>query len=183
MVLDLLESGLLEKVVKLARIDAAACASVFLAAMLIGRIAGSRLTRAYDIHTLLPVAAVTAVSGFMLYWLGPTAPISVVGLFITGLGIANFYPLTLSAAIAVASDHAATATSRMSLGTGSSILVAPLVLGFIADRSSIFLAYGLVAGLLCTCTVMVFVANRLAQRHERQLRTLQTQGPVQVAVP
>lgn len=164
----------LEKVVKLPRIDASACVSVFLAAMLIGRIAGSRLTRNFDIHTLLPIAAVTSVFGFALYWLGNSAPINVAGLFITGLGIANFYPMTLSAAIAVASDRAASATSRMSLGTGTSILVAPLVLGFIADRTSIFVAYGLVAVLITTCTVMVFVANSLAHRHEEQLQALAT---------
>lgn len=166
----------LEKVVKLPRIDASACVSVFLAAMLLGRICGSRLTRNFDIHTLLPIAAVTAVSGFALYWLGNNAVISVIGLFITGLGIANFYPMTLSAAIAVASDRAASATARMSLGTGSSILVAPLVLGFIADRTSIFVAYGLVAALLATCTVMVFVANSLAQRHEEQTQRLATEA-------
>lgn len=165
----------LEKVVKLPRIDASACVSVFLAAMLLGRITGSRLTRNFDIHTLLPVAAITSVLGFALYWLGNSAAISVAGLFITGLGIANFYPMTLSAAIAVASDRAASATSRMSLGTGSSILLAPLILGFIADRSSIFAAYGLVAGLLITCTAMVFVANSLAHRHEQQVQKLSTE--------
>lgn len=167
----------LEKVVKLPRIDASACVSVFMAAMLLGRICGSRLTRNFDIHTLLPIAAVTAVMGFALYWLGNNAVVSVAGLFITGLGIANFYPMTLSAAIAVASDRAASATARISLGTGSAILVAPLVLGCIADRSSIFVAYGLVAALLTTCTAMVFVANSLAHRHEEQTRNLTTEAP------
>ncbi len=158
----------LEKVGKLPRIDASACVSVFLAAMLIGRIAGSRLARNFDIHTLLPIAAITSMVGFSIYWLGPTAPVNVTGLFITGLGIANFYPLTLSAAIAVASDRAASATSRMSLGTGAAILLAPLVLGFIADHTSIFVAYGLIAVLITICTGMVFVANSLAHRHDRQ---------------
>ncbi|HEY9730427.1 MAG TPA: MFS transporter [Drouetiella sp.] len=171
----------LEKVVKLSRIDASACVSVFLAAMLLGRIVGSRLTRNFDIHTLLPIAAITSVVGFALYWLGNSAIISVTGLFITGLGIANFYPMTLSAAIAAASDRAASATSRMSLGTGSAILLAPLVLGFIADRSSIFAAYGLVAALLTTCTLMVFVANRLAHRHEKHLEKLTNESKPQSA--
>ncbi len=155
----------LEKVVKLPRIDASACVSVFLAAMLLGRIAGSRLTRSFDIHTLLPIAAITSVIGFAFYWLGRAAPVNIAGLFITGLGIANFYPMTLSAAIAAASDRAASATSRMSLGTGSAILVAPLVLGFIADHFGIFVAYGLVAALIVSCTVMVFIANKLAHQH------------------
>ena len=136
--------------------------------MLIGRIAGSRLARSFDIHTLLPIAAITSMVGFSIYWLGPTAPVNVTGLFITGLGIANFYPLTLSAAITVASDRAAIATSRLSLGTGAAILLAPLVLGFIADHTSIFVAYGLIAVLITICTGMVFVANSLAHRHDRQ---------------
>jgi MFS family permease len=172
----------LEKAVKLPRIDASACVSVFLAAMLIGRIFGSRLTRNYDIHTLLPIAAVTSVFGFSLYWLGTYAPVNIAGLFITGLGIANFYPLTLSAAIAVASDRAASATSRMALGTGSAILIAPLVLGFIADRSSIFAAYGLVAVLIVSCTLMVFVANALAHRHDRQLQRLAADALIETSV-
>jgi MFS family permease len=168
----------LEKVVKLPRMDASACVSVFLAAMLVGRIAGSRLTRNYDIHRLLPLAAVTSVFGFSLYWLGTYPPVNITGLFITGLGIANFYPLTLSAAIGVASDRAASATSRMSLGTGSAILIAPLVLGCIADRVSMFAAYGLVAALLVSCALMVFVANFLARRHDRKVRILAADGLV-----
>lgn len=155
----------LEKVGRLDRTDASACVSAFVGAMLIGRLIGRRLAERYDIHKLLPVAAMIAIGGFMIFWLGRSAPINVAGLFLTGLGIANFYPLTLAAAIGVVPDRAGVATARMSLGTGSAILIAPLLLGMVADSSGIFIAYGVIAVLLTTCAAMVFLANWLAHRH------------------
>ena len=162
-------SDFLEKVVHLTKADAATAGSVFLTAMFVGRIIGSRLTRVLPLRRMLPFAACIAAGGFLIFWLGNSVPVSLFGLILLGLGEANMYPLTFSAAIGVAAEQSARATSRMSISTGAAILIAPLILGLIAERSGIFVAHAFIALLLMTATVGVFVANALAERHDAQI--------------
>jgi MFS family permease len=159
----------LERMLGLAKADASAAVTSFLSAMLIGRIIGSRLTRIMSISILLPLASLVLMGGFLLFWLPRYAPLNIAGLFIAGLGMANFYPLTLSAAISTAPEQASAATARMSVGTGTAILCAPLILGWVADRSDISHAYGVVAVLLLIAGSMVFFADWLCKRHHRKL--------------
>ncbi len=154
----------LEDIAKLSKADASAGVTAFLSAMLIGRIAGSRLARTMGISALLPGASLVAIAGFLVFWLSSWTPVNLLGLFVAGLGIANFYPLTLSAAISTAPEQAGQATSRVSAGTGAAILVAPLLLGLVADRTGIFAAYGIIALLLLMSAAMVLIANRFAAR-------------------
>jgi len=105
---------------------------------------------------LLPAFGIIA-AGFPLYWLVPATPLRVVGLFLTGLGIANLYPLTLSLAIGTAAGVSATASARATLASATAIGVAPLVLGWLADHISIDRAHAVIPLLL----VGALVANRL----------------------
>jgi fucose permease len=147
----------LERTANLAKADAAACVTSFLFAMVTGRALGSRLVRELKAQSLLRIASIVALSGFLIFWLNKLALICVVGLFIAGLGISNFYPLTLSLAIANSNGQTSKATSRMALSSGGSTLVAPLVLGLFAQHTGIFAAYGLIAVLLSLCSVMIFL--------------------------
>ncbi|HEY9777984.1 MAG TPA: MFS transporter [Planktothrix sp.] len=155
----------LQRACKLPTTDAAQGTAAFLIAMFAGRIAGSRLSRHVRSSTLLAVASFVAIFGFLVFWLAPNPVLNIAGLFITGLGISNFYPLTLSNAIGVVPDLAPLATARVSVASGTAVLCAPLLLGFIADKSSIFTAYGVVGVLLVLAAIMAAVANRAAAEH------------------
>ena len=156
----------LETVVGLSKIDASTTLGVFLAAMLIGRLAGSRLARAWPGTTLLLLALGITLIGFPIFWLARLAWVNVLGLFVAGLGVANLYPLTLSVAVGLAPEHSNTASARVSLGVGAALLTAPLLLGWMADRLSLQSAYGLVAVLLVTAIVVVFFNIRVLTRRE-----------------
>lgn len=149
----------LEKISKLSKADAATNVSAFLVAMVVGRFFGSRLVRIYSTAKMLRAASILSLIGFFTFWLSSYAPLNVFGLALTGLGIANFYPLTLSAAIGSAPKQASKATSRMSMASGGATLLAPLLLGLFAERSSIFTAYGLIGVLLMVCAAIVFAFN------------------------
>ncbi len=156
---DFLETG-----VGLRKVDAATLMSVFFAAMLLGRILGSRLTRRARLSTLLPGAALLALSGFLPFWLAPVAPLNIAGLFVAGLGIANLFPLTLSAASGSVAPHQAdAASSRVTLAAGLAILITPQVLGMLADQVGIKSAYAVVAVFLTAISAAIFSANRLAR--------------------
>jgi fucose permease len=146
--------------------DAATSVSVFLVAMFVGRIIGSRLTRVIPLRRMLPAAAVLAAAGFIVFWLGQSAPVTLLGLMLVGLGEANVYPLTFSAAIGTVPDQSARAAARMSISTGAAILIAPLILGIIADHAGLPTAFGFIAALLILAAVGVFIANALAGQHQ-----------------
>ena len=145
----------LDSVAGLSRTDAVLGYSAFPAAMLVGRIAGSRLTRRSSSLTLLLMALGVTLVGFPLFWLTRLPALNILGLFITGLGIANMYPLTLSIAIGLAQDQSNLASARVSMGVGTALLTAPLLLGWLADRLSLQLAYGMVVVLMIAALAIV----------------------------
>jgi len=153
----------LDSVAGLSRTDAVLAFSAFPAAMLIGRIVGSRLTRGWSSLTLLMIALGITVVGFPLFWLARLPALNILGLFLTGLGIANQYPLTLSIAIGLAADQSNKASARVSMGVGVALLTAPLLLGWLADRLSLQSAYGLVVVLMIVACIIVINRRGLSE--------------------
>jgi fucose permease len=152
----------LENVVGLRRETSSALLSVFLGAMIVGRVIGSRLTHTISSRRLLPYAVGAVVVGFPLFWLGPVAIINIAGLFIAGLGVANLFPLTLSTAVTVAAELPDAASARISMAAGLAILIVPQTLGSLADQIGIGSAYGVVVLLLLAMVVALILANRLS---------------------
>lgn len=152
----------LQHAARMEKAAAATAVSAFSVAMMAGRISGSLLSRRISVQRLLPTAAILSLIGFLTFWLAPSAAINVLGLFIAGLGVANMYPLTLSAALGAAPKHLGIAASRINMATGLAGLCAPLVLGGIADRAGIYNAYSVVAIMLSVAVVAVGFANKLA---------------------
>jgi fucose permease len=150
----------LANVVGLSKTDASTTMSVFLMAMLAGRILGSRLARMMPGTAILLMALGVSLVGFPIFWLARLAFLNVAGLFIAGLGVANLFPLTMSTAVGTAPQQSNVASARVSLGTGMAILSAPLILGWIADQVSLQNAYGMVALLLMMAIAIVFFAGR-----------------------
>jgi len=68
--------------------------------------------------------------------------------------------LILSLAIGTAGDNTIQASARATLASGTAILALPLVLGRLADAVGIQPAYGVVAVLLISVFLIVFVTGR-----------------------
>ncbi|QIN83967.1 MFS transporter [Rubrobacter tropicus] len=144
----------------LTRPGAAAALTLFLVAMLVGRLLGSRLARAVPPTTLLVATLCVALVGFPVFWLsGGTTP-ALAGLFITGLGIGSIYPLGVSAALAAAPGNADAAAARLSLGGGGAVFLAPFALGALADRVGIGPAFAIVAPMLLAAVALAIIAGR-----------------------
>ena len=148
----------IEQVLGLVKADAAQAVSLFLAAMIIGRLLGSRLVARFDTRTVVTVSIIIAGFGFLLFWLTSLPFLGLSGLFLTGLGVANLYPLILSLAINAADGHTVQAGARATLASGTAILALPLLLGRLADVVGIRPAYAVVLVLL----VGIFSINLIA---------------------
>lgn len=148
----------------LARADASLVMSAFFVAMLVGRATGTTLARRAEIVPLLLGAMGTGLAGFLVFWLVPLAALRIGGLFLAGLGVANMFPYLLSIGMSVAGTNTDLGSARLTVGSGSAILLAPLVLGWIADRAGIASAYQLVAVLFVLAIAVVLVTRRIESR-------------------
>jgi MFS family permease len=145
----------------LARADASLVMSAFFVAMLVGRTLGATLARRFEIVSLLFSVMIAGLAGFLIFWLAPLTAFRVGGLFIAGLGVANLFPFLLSMAMTVAAGNTDVGSARLTVGSGSAILLAPLTLGWIADRAGIASAYQLVAILFVVAIAVVVLTRRL----------------------
>jgi fucose permease len=149
----------LENALGMARVHAAQTVSVFLAAMILGRFAGSRLVKKIPAQTLVTISLLLAAPGFLVYWQAESLWLGVAGLFLTGLGVANLYPLVLSLAIGSVPGNPVAASARATLASGTAILALPLVLGRFADLVGIRPAFGVVALLILSALLTLQAAN------------------------
>jgi len=150
----------LENSLHMPRINAAQSVSLFLAAMIIGRLTASRLVQRFAVHRVVIASIVVASIGFAAFWTTDTVIIGQAGLFIMGLGVAGLYPLLLSMAMGVAQNNTTQASARATLAAGLAILALPLILGRLADMTSIRQAYGVVVILLVSLFIITLTARR-----------------------
>lgn len=107
--------------------------------------------------------AVTA-TGFLLFWLAGRPLLTIAGLFVCGLGVANLYPLSLALTLAAAPGNGDTANARTQLLAGVLVVAAPYLLGSLADHFGLHAAFTIVPVLIGVCAVLLPAGLRLARR-------------------
>ena len=145
----------LENVLGMQKTFAVQSVSLFLGAMIIGRFLGSILVQRYSIYKIVKLAILIAGAGFLIFWKSGSVYPALAGLFLTGLGIASLYPLTLTLAISSAGKNTIQASSRATMASGTAILALPLILGRLADGIGISMAYGIVILLLLAVFLII----------------------------
>ena len=103
------------------------------------------------------ISVFIASIGFLIFWRTESVLAGLIGLFLTGLGVANLYPLILSLTIGAANGNTVQASARTTLASGTAILALPLILGRLADAVGIRSAYSVVLLLL----VSVFLIGQI----------------------
>jgi fucose permease len=107
---------------------------------------------------ILGSLAVTT-GGFMSFWLFRSPPAAVAGLAVTGLGIANLFPLALSLTVANANGATDTATARAQLLAGVAALIGPFALGVAADLVGVRTALSAEFFLIALATGLLVLAR------------------------
>jgi fucose permease len=150
-----------QTVYAMSRAGAAQAVSLFLAGMMIGRAASSRLLRHYPERKIVFFSLLTGFCGFGLYWSSVHQVLGLLGLALTGLGVASLYPLILSLAISAADGRQAQAGARATLASGFAILLLPFLLGQLADHTNLHSAFAVVAVLFIVLMVMLLISRRI----------------------
>ena len=134
---------------------ASAGVTAIVAGMCVGRVVGGRLALRITVDRLLYAALTVCAMGFTAFWLTTWAPLAIAGLFVSGLGIALFYPLGLSRAIDASDGRPDLATARVGLGAALASGGGPFVLGALADQVGIHGAFLVVPVLLVVAALGV----------------------------
>ena len=124
--------------------SATAAMAAVVAGVAIGRTIGSALTLRLGPHRMLLGGFGLALVGFGVLWTAETLTLSVVGLFVAGLGIATLFPLLLDRGIVLSAGHPDLAMARSSLVLGLAVGSAPFALGALGSVMPVQMALLLV---------------------------------------
>jgi fucose permease len=154
----------LERVIGLSAAEAATAASGFFIGSLSGRIALRALVQRLPARSILIAAFITGFVGFALYW-GVDRPwAAIIGVFMLGLCVAPQYPLTMSLALGVAKGAHDAASARMTLAFGLAVLLAPALLGALADIVGLRYAHLTLPTLTAAGLTAFLIAGALTRR-------------------
>lgn len=121
--------------------------AAFSLAMALGRLAGDRLSANLGPGRVVRVGGLLSATALaLLLLLGQPLP-TLIGLFITGLGIAAMVPLVISAAGRVHGVPTAPAIAVVTVIGYAGFMLGPASIGLVAGFSSLSLALGIVVGL------------------------------------
>ncbi|MGA5198354.1 MFS transporter [Streptomyces exfoliatus] len=135
---------------------AAAGYSVFALTMTLGRLSGTALLERLGQTRTLVLGGATAAAGMLLGALAPSVWGALLGFAVTGLGLANIFPVAVARAGAVAGPGGVATASTLGYG---GMLLGPPCIGFLADWFSLPIALTTVAVLAAGAAAMGYWAR------------------------
>ncbi|MFC8126521.1 MFS transporter [Streptomyces sp. NPDC057302] len=136
---------------------AAAGYSCFALAMTIGRLSGTTLLERLGQTPILVAGGTTAAVGMLLGALAPTIWLALLGFAITGLGLANIFPVAVERAGAMAGPNGVATASTLGYG---GMLLGPPAIGFMADWFTLPIALTSVAILAAVAALIGYTTRR-----------------------
>ncbi|WAZ19749.1 MFS transporter [Streptomyces cinnabarinus] len=136
---------------------AAAGFSCFALAMTLGRLTGSTLLQRLGRTRTVVLGGATAAAGMLLGALTPSVWLALVGFAVTGLGLANLFPIAIERAGALAGPSGVATASTLGYG---GMLLGPPAIGFMAEWFSLPAALTSVAVLAAVAATIGFTTRR-----------------------
>ncbi len=139
---------------------AAAGYAVFALMMAVGRLSGTALLERLGQTRTLIAGGATAAAGMLLGSLAPTIWLALLGFAVTGLGLANLFPVAIARAGALTGPGGVAAASTLGYG---GMLLGPPTIGFLADWYSLPVALTTVAALAAVAAVVAYGTRNAAR--------------------
>ncbi|MFE0450673.1 MFS transporter [Streptomyces sp. NPDC058914] len=136
---------------------AAAGYSCFALAMTVGRLSGTALLQRLGRTRTVVAGGATAAVGMLVASLTPAAWAALLGFAVTGLGLANIFPVAVERAGALAGPTGVAVASTLGYG---GMLLGPPAIGFMADWFSLPVALTSVAALAATAALIGLTIRR-----------------------
>ncbi|WP_086560348.1 MFS transporter [Streptomyces africanus] len=133
--------------------------SCFALAMTVGRLTGTTLLERLGRTRTVVAGGATAAAGMLLGSLAPALWAALLGYAITGIGLANLFPVAVERAGALAGPGGVATASTLGYG---GMLLGPPAIGFMADWFSLPAALTSVAILAAVAALIGFATRRAA---------------------
>ncbi|NEE58995.1 MFS transporter, partial [Streptomyces sp. SID8455] len=130
--------------------------ALFALTMTIGRLTGTLLLERLGQTRTLVLGGAVAAAGMLLGALAPTVWLALAGFAVTGLGLANIFPVAVGRAGELAGPSGVAAASTLGYG---GMLLGPPAIGFLADWFSLPVALTTVALLAAAAAVLGYGAR------------------------
>lgn len=142
--------------------DAGEGFAAFSAAMLTMRLLGDRLVSKLGAKPVVLWGSALAICGFLLVIFAPIEALLFLGFFLIGIGAANVVPVFYSLLGKQDVMTVSAAVSAVSTLGYLGILMGPAAIGFIAQHTSLYASFGLLAFLVfCQLLIGAYVYHRL----------------------
>ncbi|MDF3147373.1 MULTISPECIES: MFS transporter [unclassified Streptomyces] len=133
--------------------------SCFALAMTIGRLTGTVLLERLGRTRTVVAGGATAAAGMLVGSLTPSVWAALIGFAVTGLGLANLFPVAVERAGTLAGPSGVATASTLGYG---GMLLGPPAIGFMADWFSLSTALTSVAALAAAAALIGFVTRHAA---------------------
>ncbi|MCC3766117.1 MFS transporter [Streptomyces sp. UNOC14_S4] len=138
--------------------------SVFALTMTLGRLSGTVLLERLGQTTTLVAGGAAAAVGMLLGSLAPTVWAALVGFALTGIGLANIFPVAVGRAGELAGPTGVATASTFGYG---GMLLGPPAIGFLADTWSLPVALTTVAGLAAMAALIAYATRNVVRAASR----------------
>jgi len=137
--------------------------------MAVGRWYGAIVLKKLKLDQQLITIIILQFIGFGIFWFSHSLIVSLVTLFVTGLGISMQFALSSLRLIGFSDKRPDLAIGISSLAAGSGIALAPFMLGVLGDNFGISRAYLMVPVLiLIALAIVILVPSKVEESHELQ---------------
>jgi predicted MFS family arabinose efflux permease len=136
--------------------------------MAVGRWYGAIVLKKLKLDQQLIAIIILQFIGFAIFWFSHSFLVSLVTLFITGLGISMQFALSSLRLMSFSDNRPDLAIGISSLAAGSGIALAPFILGVLGDHLGISRAYLMVPVLIFIALIIVVLIPSKEEIHELQ---------------
>ncbi|MEV4537001.1 MFS transporter [Asanoa sp. NPDC049518] len=136
----------------------------FTASQTAGRLVGDRLLSRREPRELLRAGTLLAAAGLVLVVVSPWPGLAIVGFAVVGVGLATPLPVLFGAAGHLGGPNAAATVARFSTMTYAGILLAPAVIGAVADLVGLTWTLAALAPLLAAVAAVELPAGDQERR-------------------
>ncbi|MBC6459342.1 MFS transporter [Actinomadura sp. HBU206391] len=152
---------------------------LFELAMLSGRLVGDRLRVLLGTRLLLTLGGLLTAAAMSVVLLAPSTPVALIGFFLTGTAVCTVVPTMVSLSGTVAPGRSAAAIAQVGTMGYGGLLLGPMVIGLLADRTSLRMGLTIVVAL----ALMIAVGARFLPVTERTDFAASDPGPATDSVP
>jgi len=133
---------------------------LFSVVMVLARLSGDRIVARLGELRVLGAGSFAIITGITTLLLSPLPALALAGFFLIGLGAANIVPVLFSAAGRQKTMPASLAIAAVTTVGYAGILLGPTAIGFVANRTSLPIAFWLLAALMLIVPLTMRAALR-----------------------